>query len=191
MSASIYQTLGVRRVINGRSYSTKVGGSLMAPEVLRAMQEAAESFVRIEDLQEAASKVIAELTGAEAGIVTSGASAALTLAMAACIARLDVAKMNALPDTQGSRNQVIIQRLHRNDYDHALRVAGAEIIEVGFNYATFPYELDQAINEKTAAVFFLAGLGKKALPLSSVAVGGICEFLRVSDTFAPTIGLST
>lgn len=169
MSASIYQKLGVRRVINGRSYSTKVGGSLMAPEVLRAMQEAAESFVRIEDLQEAASKVIAEITGAEAGIVTSGASAALTLAMAACIARLDVAKMNALPDTQGSRNQVIIQRLHRNDYDHALRVAGAEIIEVGFNYATFPYELDQAINEKTAAVFFLAGLGKKALPLSSVA----------------------
>ena len=77
MSASIYQKLGVRRVINGRSYSTKVGGSLMAPEVLRAMQEAAESFVRIEDLQEAASKVIAEITGAEAGIVTSGASAAL------------------------------------------------------------------------------------------------------------------
>jgi len=161
MSASIYQTLGVRRVINGRSYSTKVGGSLMAPEVLRAMQEAAESFVRIEDLQEAASKVIAEITGAEAGIVTSGASAALTLAMAACIARLDVAKMNALPDTQGSRNQVIIQRLHRNDYDHALRVAGAEIIEVGFNYATFPYERCRLLSGGSRKESFALGVGRR------------------------------
>lgn len=140
----------------------------MPAEVLQTMQEAARSFVRIEDLQETASKIIVEMTGAEAGIVTSGASAALTLAMAACIAGLDPAKMNALPDTRGFRNQVIIQRLHRNDYDHALRVAGAEIVEAGFNYATFPYELENVISQKTAAVFFLAGQAEQALPLPKV-----------------------
>jgi D-glucosaminate-6-phosphate ammonia-lyase len=166
---SVYDRLGIRRVINGRSYSTKVGGCLMAPEVLQAMQEAAQSFVRIEDLQAAASRVIAEATGAEAGMVTSGASAALTLAAAACLAGLNAAKMNALPDTSGLKNEIVIQRLHRNDYDRALRVAGAEIVETGYNYITFPYELENALSDRTAAVFFLAGMGDRGLSLTTVA----------------------
>jgi D-glucosaminate-6-phosphate ammonia-lyase len=165
MTVGVYQQFGVKTVINGRSYSTKVGGSLMAPEVLHAMEEAAKAFVRISDLQEAASREIAALTGAEAGLVTSGASAALTLAAAACIAGLDPDKMNRLPSTEGLKDQVIVQRLHRNDYDHALRTAGAEVIEVGFNYATFPYELDRAFTERTAAMFVLAGQGSRSLPL--------------------------
>jgi D-glucosaminate-6-phosphate ammonia-lyase len=163
-----YQRLGLRRVINARSYSTKAGGSLMSDAVIQAMKEAAESFVRIEDLQEAASRVIAEITGAEAGYVTSGAAAGLTLGMAACMAGLDSLKMNRLPDTQGMKNEVVIQRSHRNDYDHALRAAGARVVEVGFNYATFPYELEQAIGDKTAAVFFLAGIAERSLPLEQV-----------------------
>src|SRR2546425_440174 len=136
---NFYQKLGLRRVINARSYSTKVGGSVMAAEVIQAMREAAESFVRIEDLQEVAGQVIARLTGAEDGYVTSGAAAGLMLGMAACIARLDPLKMNRLPDAWGMKNEVIIQRAHRNDYDHALRAAGAKVVEAGFNYATFPY----------------------------------------------------
>lgn len=165
---NFYRKLGLRRVINARSYSTKVGGSLMSPAVIQAMNEAAESFVRIEDLQEAAGRVIAEVTGAEAGYVTSGAAAGLTLGMAACMAGLDPLKMNRLPDTEGMKNEVIVQRAHRNDYDHALRAAGAKIVEVGFNYATFPYELEQAIGEKTAALFFLAGTAEGSLPLEQV-----------------------
>ena len=166
---SVYDRFGIRRVINGRSYSTKVGGCLMAPEVLHAMQEAAKCFVRIEDLQETASRVIAEATGAEAGMVTSGASAALTLAAAACLAGLSASRMNALPDTSGLKNEIVIQRLHRNDYDRALRVAGAEIVEVGYNYITFPYELESALTDRTAAVFFLTGMGERGLPLTTVA----------------------
>jgi D-glucosaminate-6-phosphate ammonia-lyase len=165
---NFYKNLGLRRVINARSYSTKAGGSLMASEVIRAMKEAAESFVRIEDLQEAAGRVISEVTGAEAGYVTSGAAAGLTLGMAACIAGLDPLKMNRLPDTEGMKNEVIVQRAHRNDYDHALRAAGAKVVEVGFNYATFPYEVEQAINERTAAIFFLAGVLDGSLPLERV-----------------------
>ena len=165
---NFYQKLGLRRVINARSYSTKVGGSLMSEAVIQAMKEAAESFVRIEDLQEVAGRVIADVTGAEAGYVTSGAAAGLTLGMAACMAGLDPLKMNRLPDAQGMKNEVIIQRAHRNDYDHALRAAGAKVVEVGFNYATFPYEVETAINERTAAVFFLAGVPEGSLPLEQV-----------------------
>jgi D-glucosaminate-6-phosphate ammonia-lyase len=168
LNANIYKRFGIRQVINGRSYSTKVGGCLMEPEVLQAMQEAAKSFVRIADLQEAASKVIAAMTGAEAGVVTSGASAALTLAAAACIAGLDPEVMNRLPDTRGLRNQVIVPRLHRNDYDHALRTAGARIVEIGFIQSTFTYELENTINDKTAAIFFLASQGDGSLPLGVV-----------------------
>src|SRR5262245_57373081 len=166
---NIYDQFGIRRVINGRSYSTKVGGCLMAAEVLQAMQDAAQSFVRIEDLQAAASRVIADATGAEAGVVTSGASAALTLATAACMSGLSASKMNALPDSAGLKNEIVIQRLHRNDYDRALRVAGARIVDAGYNYITFPYELENALTDHTAAVFFLAGMGDRGLPLTSVA----------------------
>src|SRR5262245_54368046 len=164
----IYEELSVRKVINARSYSTRVGGSLMPPEVLDVMREAAHSFVRIEDLQEAASREIAEATGAEAGIVTSGASAALTIAVSACMTGLEPEKMNRLPDTEGMKNEVVVQRGHRNDYDHALRLAGARIVDVGFPYATFPYEIEKAIHGRTAAIFFLAGEDQGTVPISEV-----------------------
>jgi D-glucosaminate-6-phosphate ammonia-lyase len=163
--ASIYDELGVRRVINARSYSTKLGGCIAMPEVMDAMREAGKSCIRMEDLQEAASLTIAESTGAEAGIVTSGASAALTLAAAACLARLDVAIMNQLPDTTGLKDEIAVHRSHRNDYDHALRLAGARFVEVGFSYHTFPYEVEKAISQRTAALFFLAGANDGVVPL--------------------------
>src|SRR5438034_11028325 len=141
----IYDRLGVKLVINARGYSTKVGGSALPVEVVESMRQAAEHCVRIDELQQAASRVIAEATGAEAGIVTSGASAALTLAAAACLAGLDVIRMNRLPDTSGMKNEIIVHRSHRNDYDHALRAAGARFVEVGFHYYTFPYEIENAI----------------------------------------------
>jgi L-seryl-tRNA(Ser) seleniumtransferase len=164
-SQPLAKLLGIREVINGRSFSTKCGGSLLDDEVIEAMRQASKLYFRIEDLQEAASRVIADITGAEAGYVTSGASAALTVAMAACMTGLDPGKMNRLPDTTGMKSEVIIQRGHRNDYDHALRAAGAAIKEVGFAYATFPYELEEAIDSNTAAVFYLAGIDDGSLPL--------------------------
>src|SRR4051812_22242781 len=75
----VYEKLGVRRLINARSFSTKAGGCALPADVIEAIRQAAECCVRIDDLQDAASRVIARCTGAEAGIVTSGASAALTL----------------------------------------------------------------------------------------------------------------
>jgi D-glucosaminate-6-phosphate ammonia-lyase len=166
--SSIYEQLGVRRVINARSYSTKLGGCVALTEVLEAMHAAGQSCIRMEDLQQAASGIIAEVTGAEAGIVTSGASAALSLAAAACLAGLDVVHMNQLPDTTGLKNEMIVHRSHRNDYDHALRLAGARFVEVGFSYYTFGYEVEKAVSERTAAMFYLAGAEEGVLPLEAL-----------------------
>ncbi len=165
----VYEKLGVRRLINGRSFSTKAGGCALPREVLDAMREAGEYCVRMDELQAAASEVIARATGAEAGIVTSGASAALTLGAAACLARLDVNRMNQLPDTTGMPNEFVTHRVHRNDYDHAVRLAGAKFVEVGFSYYTFSYEVESAITARTAALYYEAGANHGVLPLEKYA----------------------
>jgi hypothetical protein len=89
----IYDDLGVPRIINAYGTNTRLSGGLMAPEVLSAMAEAARATVEMHHLQAAASREIAKATGAEAGIVTSGASAAVLLGAAACMARLDPGAM--------------------------------------------------------------------------------------------------
>ncbi len=143
------------RVINARGYSTKVGGSRPSREVMDAMVEASTFFARIEDLQAAAGAEIVAYTGAEAGYVTAGASAGLTMAAAAVLARLDPGRMNRLPDTTGMPDEIVLLRRHRNDYDHALRLAGARLVEVGFHDWTFAYEVADAIGPQTAGVFYL------------------------------------
>jgi len=165
----VYEKLGVRRLINGRSFSTKAGGCALPVEVLDAMREAGECCVRMDELQAAAGEVIARATGAETGIVTSGAAAALTLGAAACLARLDVNRMNRLPDTSGMPDEFIAHRAHRNDYDHAVRAAGAKFVEVGFGYYTFAYEVEAAITPRTAAFYYQAGADQGVLSLEEYA----------------------
>jgi D-glucosaminate-6-phosphate ammonia-lyase len=160
----IYERLGVTKRINGAGLLTRLGGSLMAHEVLDAMRDAAGSFVDMAELQTRASAIIATYTGAEAGIVTGGAAAAMTLATAACLTRLDVARMERLPDTEGIPNEVIMFRAHRTGYDHAIRAAGARIVEVGFNDRTVGsgvrglegWEIEAAIGPNTAAIGYAA-----------------------------------
>jgi D-glucosaminate-6-phosphate ammonia-lyase len=161
---NILARLGVKRRINVAGTLTRLGGSLMEPEVLLAMAQAADASVDIAELQTAASSVIAQATGAQAGIVTSGASAGLTLATAACLARWDVTRMAALPDTRGMPNQVLMARNHRNSYDHAIRLAGAHIVDIGHNdrgtgagiRGLEPWEIEAAITPQTAAMVFVA-----------------------------------
>lgn len=134
----IYDDLGVRTIINAKGASTRVSGGLLAPEVTAAMAEAATHCVDMADLQAGASKIIAGVTGAEAGIVTSGAAAGLLLGTAACVAGLDPGRMSRLPDTTGMKNEVIMVRSQRNFYDHAVRTAGfghvGGFADVGFGY---------------------------------------------------------
>ena len=167
----IYEELDVRTVINAAGHMTRLSGSCMDSEVLDAMAEASQSYVKMEDLQEAAGRVISEITGAEASYVAPGAAACLTLAAAACICGMDPNKMNRLPDTEGMKNEIIVHRAHRCDYDQALRAPGARLVEVGFPYfgfGTFPYELESAINDRTAAIAYHAGGLKEVLSLPEV-----------------------
>ena len=157
----IYELLGVRPVINAAGPLTRLGGMPLHPDILAAMREAAQQCVPMELLQEAAGRYLAEVTGAEAGYVTAGAAAGLALAAAACIARLDPAAMDRLPDTSGLRNEIVIQRPHLNAYTRALRLAGARLVEVGYlgypgQGITWPWQIEAAITERTAAIAYAA-----------------------------------
>jgi L-seryl-tRNA(Ser) seleniumtransferase len=153
---SVYARLGVRTLINARGDATLAGGTLMAPEVVGAMAEAARSFVRIGDLQSAASERIAALTGAEAGHVTSGAAAALTLGAAAILAGLDPDRMDRLPNVDGQPAGFLVQAAHRNGYDHAVQAAGARLVEVGGPSGASAAEIEASVDDRTAGAFFQA-----------------------------------
>lgn len=127
----------------------------MGEEALEAMNEAAGEMVHLDELQAAASKVIAQITHAEAGIVTAGASAALTLGTAACIAGFDVARMNRLPDTAGMPNEVIMPWHHFTTFTHAIWAAGAKMIWVGMPTATTKWDIESAITENTVAIAYV------------------------------------
>lgn len=171
--AGFYESLGVRPLINAAGLQTRFGGGPLPAEVVAAMAEAAGACVRLEELQEAAGRVIAQATGAEAGYVTAGAAAGLTLATAACLARLDVGRMDRLPDTTGMPNEVIVQRAHRNAYDHAVRAAGARFVDVGYlGYpgagGTHPWQIEAAIGPQTVAVYWATIAAEGVVPLAEV-----------------------
>ena len=162
--SNVYERLGVPTIINAKGTATRVSGAPMPPEIAAAMHEATQHCVDMAQLQGRASEIIAEATGAEAGMVTAGASAGLLLGTAACLAGLDPARMNRLPDTTGMRDEAVVVRSQRNFYDHAVRAAGARLVEVGladrFSGAGVrdaePWEIDDAIGERTACVFYVA-----------------------------------
>ena len=162
--SNVYERLGVPTIINAKGTATRVSGAPMPPEVAAAMQEATQHCVDMAQLQGRASEIIADATGAEAGMVTAGASAGLLLGTAACLAGLDPARMNRLPDTTGMRDEAVVVRSQRNFYDHAVRAAGAHLVEVGladrFSGAGVrdaeAWEINDAIGERTACAFYVA-----------------------------------
>jgi D-glucosaminate-6-phosphate ammonia-lyase len=181
---TIEETLGVKQVINAAGPLTRLAGMPLHPEVAQAMAGAAQECARIEDLQAAAGKILAEACGAEAGYVTSGAAAGLTLSAAACIAGLDVAAMDRLPDTTGLRNEIVVQRAHVTAYTHALRVSGAKLIDVGYvgypgQGITWPWQVEAAINERTAAFFYSVGSAEGIVELPALAELGRLQGIPV------------
>ena len=167
---SIYDELGVRPLINASATLTRLGGSLMPPEVLEAMLDASRHFINLDELQLRVGEKLAELTHNEAAYVCTGAAAGLVLATAACIAGKDPVAINQLPNLTGLKDEVIIHKAHRNGYDHGVRQVGVKIVEIGTTERTEPWELEQAINEKTAAIFWFQGAmsGRADIPLEQV-----------------------
>jgi L-seryl-tRNA(Ser) seleniumtransferase len=154
----------VKRRINAAGTLTRLGGALMDEEVIAAMAAAARASVDIGELQAAASRVISRLSTAEAGMVTTGAAAALTLAAAAAMTRWDIARMAALPHSDGFPNEILLPRTHHTGYAHALRASGARLVDLGHNdrgtgagvRGLEPWEIEAAITPRTAAFAFSA-----------------------------------
>ena len=164
---SVYDDLGVRRVINAAATFTRLGGSLMPPPVLAAMNHAAGAFIDLDELQRKVGERIAELTKNEAAYVSAGAAAGITLAVAACIAGTDPKLIGAFPYLEGvERTEVIVHRSQRNGYDYAARQTGARLVEIGDSVE----ELRAAFSPRTACVLWFAGshFAAGALPLEVI-----------------------
>src|SRR5215467_6537438 len=144
---NVYQRLGVKTVINCRGTWTYLSGSLEFPEVRQAQLEAAQYFVNMLELQRAVGRRLSELTGAESGIVTSGAAGAMAAATAGCIAGTDDKLIWQLPDTTGLKHEVVMVG-GRSAFDSAIRLTGAKLV-----LAYSADELANAINENTAMIY--------------------------------------
>src|SRR5579862_4290877 len=158
----IYTRIGVRPFINGRGTWTYLSGSLELPEVRAAKQAASQHFVDIFELQHAVSRRLAELSGAEAGMITSGAAGAMAGATAACIAGSDPARIWQLPDTAGLKHEVIMHG-GRSAFDNAIRLAGGKLV-----LARDEDEVRAAIGSNTAMIYTTA-LGSTLEKLVAIA----------------------
>ena len=168
--SDIYRALGVKPAIVASGSTTAYGGSKLRPEVLDSMEKASRTMVNMDDLNVAAGKVIAEVTGAEAGLVTSGSAGGLVLQAAAVMAGSDPASMAKLPKSDGLKNEIVMHTSHRFPYDQCYTATGATIVNIGDGRRCHPWELEAAINENTAAVAYLFSgfVSRRALPLEQV-----------------------
>jgi uncharacterized pyridoxal phosphate-dependent enzyme len=146
-SSNIYTRLGARPFINGRGTWTYLSGSLELPEVRQATQEASEYFIDMFELQAAAGRYLAKVSGAESGMVTSGSAGAMSSATAACIAGSDPNLVWQLPDTTGLKSEVVMME-GRSEFDNAIRLAGGKLV-----VAKTVEDLKPAITSQTAMVY--------------------------------------
>jgi uncharacterized pyridoxal phosphate-dependent enzyme len=159
---NVYTRLGVKTVINCRGTWTYLSGSLQFPEVRDAQSEAGRYFVNMVDLHHAVGRRLAELTGAESGLITSGAAGAMAAATAGCMAGTDPKKIWQLPDTSGMKNEVIMVG-GRSAFDNAIRLTGAKLILV-----EKPDEIANAINARTVMIY-TTDLGDKLAREAAIA----------------------
>lgn len=171
----IYEAIGVEPIINCRGTFTIIGGSIERPEVRAAMDAAAQSFVQYDELAFGAGKRLAELTGAEWGMVSAGCAAGMKHITAACVTGGNPEKLIRIPDLSGfEKTEVIIPKYSRNVYDHAIRNIGVKIITVDSIQ-----ELENAISSRTALIYIFAGGESESGPMSTVAISKIAQAKKV------------
>ena len=154
----ILKELGIRTFVNAAGTYTAMTASLMHDEVVETIKQGAKKFAMLDEVQDKVGEKIAELCHAEAATVTAGCWSALVLGTAGVLTGMDMKKVAQLPDVTGMKSEVIVQKGHNIGYVHALTNTGAKIIQI-----ETVQELEKAINEKTAMMWFLnsnAPLGK-------------------------------
>ena len=149
---SPYQQLGIRPVINFRGTMTTLGASKMWPDLHEAARDASSEYIVLEELKDKVGERLARLIGSEDALVTTGAAGAICLGTCATLTGSDTQKVRQLPDLLGMKTEVVIQKVHRNGYDHAVRSTGVRLVEVETEQ-----ELVDATTERTAMMFFLGG----------------------------------
>jgi L-seryl-tRNA(Ser) seleniumtransferase len=147
-----FKELGVRTFINAAGTYTFMTGCLMRPEVIEAYNYATNEYVLLDDLQDKVGARIAELLRCEAATITAGAASAITLGTAGVLSGMDPEKVIQIPDLTGMKSEVILQKSHVIGYAHAIRNCGVKMVEVETRK-----ELEKAINEKTAMMWFFNG----------------------------------
>jgi L-seryl-tRNA(Ser) seleniumtransferase len=145
-----FKELGVRTFINAAGTYTRLTGSLLLPKVMHAMMHASHDYVDFDELQSRVGERLANLLGCEDTVITSGAASAITFGTAGVLTGMDKNKVVQLPDLTGMKNEVILQKSHRIEFDHAIRACGVRLVEV-----VTRKELENAINENTAMLWFL------------------------------------
>jgi len=149
---NIYQSIGVDPVINCVGTYTIIGGSIERPEVVTAMHDASGFFVQYDELAFGVGRRLAEITGAEWGMVSAGCAAGMKHVTAACVTGGNPEKLIRIPDLSGfDKTEVVIPRRSRNAYDHAIRNIGVKVISVDT-----PEELDRALSSRTAMIYLMA-----------------------------------
>lgn len=164
------EELGIQPYINAHDTYTVYGGSRMGRDVLEAMREISEIFVDIYEVQRILGNRIAALTKNEGAYITNGAAGGLMLAAAVCMAKGSIFRYKNFPDTGKEADEVILLHCQHNAYDKAIESSGARIVKIGDSDETWDYELEGAISDKTAAVFyFVSSLYERAsMPLEKV-----------------------
>ncbi|MHA6643597.1 aminotransferase class V-fold PLP-dependent enzyme [Mesorhizobium sp. A623] len=157
---TIRERLGLRPIVNVSGTMTALGASIIVPEAIRAMAEIAPQFVEMDDLHRAASKVVARLTGGEAGFITASCAGGITLAIAGAMTGNSLLAIERLPDfATGLKHEVIVQFGHMVNFggniDQAIRLCGATVVQAGTVSVSNDYHVAEAINEKTAAGLYV------------------------------------
>jgi D-glucosaminate-6-phosphate ammonia-lyase len=169
---NIFRSIGVEPIINCRGTFTIIGGSIERPEVRTAMEAASQNFVQYDELADGIGRKLAELTGAEWGMVAAGCAAAMKHVTAACVTGGNPEKLVRIPDLTGfEKTEVVIPRHSRNTYDHGIRNIGVKIITVDSIE-----ELERALNSKTALIYIMAyGSSQPGQPMSTEAIAKIAK----------------
>ena len=176
---NIYTRLGVKPLINGRGTWTYLSASLELPEVRAAQEEASQHFVNIFDLQRAVGKRLAELTGAESGMITSGAAGAMAVATAGCIAGTDPDKIWQLPNTDGLKNEVVMVG-GRSVFDSAIRLTGAKLV-----LAESAEQIANAITPNTVMVYTSSSPEQLAKEIAVAKAHHVPIFMDAADNIPP------
>lgn len=156
---NVYEEIGLDKVINCSGKMTALGVSKICDEVAETMKNAGRSFVVIDDLINEAGKIISSYTGSDDSCITSSASAGIAMSVAAVIAKDNRVIIERLPESQGLKNEIIVQKGHMINFggpmSTMIRLGGGKVVEVGFSNKVLAEHIEENINENTAALFFV------------------------------------